>query len=59
MIVIFFEKPKADMKQMSRLTVIDGEMQQKTVTKSTFFQFNDKRFLKVLKNFLCKEQQIF
>ena len=47
------------MKQMSRLTVIDGEMQQKTVTKSTFSQFNDKRFLKVLKNFLCKEQQIF
>ena len=47
MIVIFFEKPKADMKQMSRLTVIDGEMQQKTVTKSTFSQLNDKRFLKV------------
>ena len=31
-----FEKPKADAKQLSRLTVIDGEMQQRT--KILFFR---------------------
>ena len=40
----FCEKPKADTKQVSRLTIIDGEMQQRTVTKTRFPQFNDKRF---------------
>ena len=30
------------MKQTARLTVIDGEMQQKTVTKTKFLQLNDK-----------------
>ena len=29
---------------MSRLTIIDGEMQQRTVAKTKFSQFNDKRF---------------
>ena len=38
------EKPKADRKQVSRLTVIDSEMQQKAVTKTKCSQFNDKRF---------------
>ena len=38
------EKPKTDIKQVQRLTVIDGEMQQRTVTKTIFFQFDDKRF---------------
>ena len=37
----FFEKPESDVKEVSRLTVADGEMQQKTVVN---FQFNDKRF---------------
>lgn len=40
----FFEKPKAYTKQVSRLNVIDGEMQQRTVTKTKFSQFTDKRF---------------
>ena len=40
----FFEKLKADTKQVSRLTIVDGEMQQKIVTKTKFSQFNDKRF---------------
>lgn len=41
----FFEKPKLDTKQVSRLTVVDGEMQQKTVVKIKFLQFNNKDFI--------------
>ena len=37
----FFEKPNTDAKQVSRLTVINGETQQKAVTKAKFSQFND------------------
>ena len=40
----FFEKLKADMKQVSRLTVIDSEFQEKAVTKIKFSEFHDKRF---------------
>ena len=39
-----FKKPLADYMEVSRLTVLDGEMQKKTVTKTKFLQFNDKRF---------------
>ena len=39
-----FIKPPADFKELSRLTVFEGEMQQKMVVKSKFSQFNDKRF---------------
>ena len=39
-----FEKPPADYKEFSRLTLLDGEMQKKTVTKNKFSQINDKRF---------------
>ena len=39
-----FKKPRADYKEVSRLTVLDGEMQKKTVTKAKFLQFNDKQF---------------
>ena len=31
-----FKKPLADYKEVSRLTVLDGEMQKKTVTKTKF-----------------------
>ena len=41
----FFEKPKLNTKQVSRLTVVDGEMQQKTVVKIKFLQFNNKDFI--------------
>ena len=40
----FFEKPERDVKEVSRLTVVDGEMQQKTIVKTKFSQFKDKRF---------------
>ena len=40
----FFEKPKVVTKQVPRLTVIDSEMQQITLTKTKFSQFKDKRF---------------
>lgn len=40
----YFEKSPTDTKQTARLSVIDGEMQQETVTKTKFSQFNDKRF---------------
>ena len=40
----FFDKPKTHTKQVSKLTVVDGEKQQKTATKAEFSQFNDKRF---------------
>ena len=40
----FFEKPERDVKEVSRLTVVDGEMQQKIAVKTKFSQFNDKRF---------------
>ena len=39
-----FEKPPADYKEVSRFTVLDREMQKKTVTKRKFPQINDKRF---------------
>ena len=39
-----FEKPPTHYKEMSRLTVFQGEMQKKTVTKTKFWQFNDKGF---------------
>ena len=39
-----FEKPPHDTKQLSRLTVVAGEMVKTTVTKSKFSQLNDKRF---------------
>ena len=38
-----FKKPPPDFKQVSRLTVSEGEMQKKTVIKSKFSQINDKR----------------
>ena len=40
----FFEKGPVDTKQTARLSVTDVEMQQKTVTKTKFSQFNDKKF---------------
>ena len=39
-----FEKPPAGYKEVTWLTVLDGEMQKKTVTKRKFSQINDKRF---------------
>ena len=39
-----FEKPSANYKEVSRLTVIDKEMQKKTVTKRKFSQINNNRF---------------
>ena len=39
-----FEKPPLDQKQVSRFSVTWGEMVKKTVVKSKFSQFNDKRF---------------
>ena len=39
-----FEKPPADYKEVSRLTAFQGKMEKKTVTKTKFLQFNDKRF---------------
>ena len=39
-----FEKPPANYKEVSRLTAFQGEMEKKTVTKTKFLQFNDKRF---------------
>ena len=38
------EKPSADYKEVSLLTVSQGQMQKKTVTKTKFLQFNNKRF---------------
>lgn len=39
-----FEKPPADYKEVSQLTGFQGKIQGKTVTKTKFSQFNDKRF---------------
>ena len=39
-----FEKPPSDQKEVFRLMVSQVEMQKKTVTKTKFSQFNDKRF---------------
>lgn len=39
-----FIKPPADFKEVSRLTLADGETQQEKVVKTKFSQFNDKRF---------------
>ena len=40
----FFEKPPAEYKEVSRLTVDRGKMQKETLLKTKFFQFNDKKF---------------
>ena len=39
-----FQKPPAEYKQVSKLTVDKGEMVKKTVTKTKFSELNDKRF---------------
>ena len=39
-----FEKSPANKKEVSRLSVIQGEMVKKTVIKNKFSQLNDKRF---------------
>ena len=39
-----FEKPPADKKEVSRFSVIQGEMIKKTVVKNKFSHLNDKRF---------------
>ena len=39
-----FIKPPADFKEVSRLTVSEGQIQQKAVVKTKFSQFNDKMF---------------
>ena len=39
-----FGKPPYDTKNVSRLTVVAGEMVKKTVVKNEFSQLNDKRF---------------
>ena len=39
-----FEKPPAKYKEVSRLTVHQGEMQKRTSVKTNFSQFNDKGF---------------
>ena len=39
-----FEKPPADYKEVSPLTVFQDNTQKKTVTKTKFSQFRDKRF---------------
>ena len=40
----FFEKPPAEYKEVSSLTVDRGKMQKETLLKTKFFQFNDKKF---------------
>ena len=39
-----FEKPPVEYKEVSRLSVGQGEMIKKTVVKTKFFQLNNKRF---------------
>ena len=39
-----FGKPPCDTKNVSRLTVVAGEMVKKTLVKNEFSQLNDKRF---------------
>lgn len=39
-----FEKPPSDTKQVSRLTVVAGEMVKAAVTKDKFSQLNNKRW---------------
>ena len=39
-----FEKPPADYKEVSRLTVLEGEIKKKTFSKTRFSQFKDNRF---------------
>ena len=41
----FFEKPDRDVKEVSRLTEVDGEMQQKTVIKQNFLSSTIKDFI--------------
>ena len=40
----YFQKPPAEYKEVARLTVDKDEMQKKTLLKTKFSQFNDKRF---------------
>ena len=39
-----FEKPPVEYKEVSRLSVVQGEMIKKTVVKTKFFQLNNRRF---------------
>ena len=39
-----FQKPPAEYKEVSRFTVLQGEMRKNTVQKTKFSQLNDKRF---------------
>ena len=39
-----FEKPPAEYKEVSRFSVVQGEMVKKTVQKTKFSQLNNKRF---------------
>ena len=39
-----FEKPPAEYKEVSRLSIVQGEMIKKTVVKTKFSQLNNKRF---------------
>ena len=39
-----FQKPPAEYKEVSRFTVIQGEMRKNTVQNTKFSQLNDKRF---------------
>ena len=39
-----FEKPPAEYKEVSRFSVVQGEMVKKTVQKNKFSQLNNKRF---------------
>ena len=40
----FLQKPEPDVREVSHLTVVDSNMQQRTVVKTKFTKFNDKRF---------------
>ena len=40
----YFQKPLAEYKDVTKLTVDNSEMQKKTSLKTKFSQFNDKRF---------------
>ena len=39
-----YKKPKADMKEVARISVEKGEMTTHKITKTKFSQLNDKRF---------------
>ena len=62
----YFQKPPAEYKEVTRLTVDKGEMQKKTSLKTKCSQFNDKRFYSSNKvtslplfHLLFKEQEDF